>query len=228
MAQVEKTAQEILDLLTKQSIFNSTGSITLNLMDVAVPLQDKSAIGYLLQEWFAGWLTKNNIFYRTNHNTQEFPDFFLDKDSNEKNLLELKTFDYDASPNFDVANFEAYCRSLKTKPYRLDANYLIFGYTFEKGVLIIKNIWLKNIWEITCSSDRFPIRTQVKQDAIYNIRPAIWYSKKIKCPVFVSKKDFILALFETLLKYKKTKPDAKAWLEEVKNSYKNFYGEELI
>ena len=92
----------------------------------------KSAIGDLFQKWFSKWLASKNIQYRTQPNTQEFPDFLLDKDSNTKGLLEIKTFDADRSANFDVANFEAYCPSLKNNAYRLDADYLIGSIPFGK------------------------------------------------------------------------------------------------
>lgn len=46
---------------------------------------------------------------KTKQNTQEFPDFLVDETSEITGLLEIKAF-Y-SSPNFDVANFEAYCDS---------------------------------------------------------------------------------------------------------------------
>ena len=227
MQAIEKTPNEIVDLLKKQGIFNSSGNVTLNLMGVSAELKDKSAIGYVFQEWFACWLKKNNILFRVNTNSQEFPDFYLDKESNEEKLLEVKTFDYDAGPNFDVANFDAYCRSVKTKAYRLDADYLIFGYTFRDGVLEIKDIWLKKIWEITCPSERFPIRTQVKQGIIYNIRPAKWYSNGSRNPIFKSEKEFLKSLFDTIKIYKSS-DDAKKWIEEVNKSLLNYKKESII
>lgn len=52
----------------------------------------------------------------------------------------------------DVANFEAYCRYLKTQAYRLDSDYLIFAYDLTNYEFKIKKLWLKKVWEITGSS----------------------------------------------------------------------------
>ncbi|MEK7068973.1 MAG: NgoBV family restriction endonuclease, partial [Patescibacteria group bacterium] len=65
----------------------------------------------------------NKIYHRSHENSQMSPDFFLSK-SDETDLLEVKTFDYAESPNFDVANFDAYVRDLREKSFRLDADYL--------------------------------------------------------------------------------------------------------
>lgn len=134
------TAEQIYEMLINNGITGSFGNIKFNFLNVSVNIQEKSAIGDLFQEWFAQWLKINNISYRTSANTQEFPDFFLDPFSNNQNLLEVKTFDYARSANFDVANFEAYCRSLRTKAYRLDADYLIFAYLLVDGQFKIERL----------------------------------------------------------------------------------------
>jgi type II restriction enzyme len=178
------TAEQIYKMLINNGITESVGNIKFDFLDVSVNIQEKSAIGDLFQEWFAKWLETNNIQYITPSNTQEFPDFFLDSISNTKNLLEVKTFDYNRSANFDVANFEAYCRSLRTKAYRLDADYLIFAYLLVDGQFKIEKLWLKKIWQITGNSDKYPVKCQIKQEVIYNIRPVAWYSLKAKFQPF--------------------------------------------
>ena len=161
------SAEQIYNLLIKNKITESKGNITFDFLNVSVNIKEKSAVGDLFQEWFAKWMEFNHIEYRISGNTQEFPDFFLDPQSDFKNLLEVKTFDYNRSANFDVANFEAYCRSITTKAYRLDADYLIFAYTLVKGNFTVKKIWHKKIWEITGSSQKYPVKCQTKQDVIY-------------------------------------------------------------
>ncbi|MGF1486702.1 MAG: NgoBV family restriction endonuclease, partial [Prochloraceae cyanobacterium] len=86
-------------------------------------------------EWLSKWLESRNIQYRTQPNTQELPDFLLDRDSHTKGLLEIKTFDSD--------------RSLKNNSYRLDADSLIFSYKLVDYKFTIAKVWLKKIWEIT-------------------------------------------------------------------------------
>ena len=91
--------------------------------------------------------------------------------------------------------------TLRTWPSRTNSDYLIFSYKLTGSVLSIENIWLKKIWEITCPSERWPLKTQTKRGVIYNIRPAAWYSKNARYKVFTSEEDFINAVFETQAEY---------------------------
>ena len=170
------SADEIYDILIRDKITSNQGEITFDFLNISIKINQKSAIGDLFQEWFSAWLRDKDIQFRTKSNTQEFPDFLLDSSSNTTGLLELKTFDYNAGANFDIANFEAYCHSLQTEAYRLDADYLIFAYTLENCKFEIQELWLKKIWEIAGSSKKYPVKCQIKKDIIYNIRPSSWYS----------------------------------------------------
>lgn len=221
------TANQMYNLLIKQKITKSQGSIQFNFLNVAVDIKEKSAIGDLFQEWFAKWMETNNIEYRTPSNTQKFPDFLLDSTSNIKNLLEIKTFDDSRSANFDVANFEAYCRSIKTQAYRLDADYIIFAYLLVDGQFRIEKLWVKKIWEITGNSDRYPVKCQIKQDSIYNIRPISWNSKRAKFKPFNSRFNFVKALHKTLIQYPKTKTLSNNWLNTVEQNYLSHTGQRL-
>ena len=143
-------AQQLYDLLLKNSILYYNGKIKFKLGDTEATIKTRDTIGNSLQSWLGQWLIDNNYYYSEPDNTQEFPDFYLHPTELTTNMLELKSFNNDASPAFDIANFESYCQSLRTKPYRLDADYLIIGYTMneETGNIRIKNIWLKKIWQI--------------------------------------------------------------------------------
>ena len=112
------------------------------------------------------------------------------------NLLEVKAFT--RSPNFDVANFSAYARSLRTHAYRLDAKYLIFKYTPTATGVVIDNVWLKNVWEICSDSKRSPVKIQWKQGDPVNIRPATWYSAKSKFTPFETRKEFVDSLSQVI------------------------------
>jgi len=166
-------------------------------------------------------MNDNNLYYRIKDNTQEFPDFLLDEnDSNTENLLEVKAFIN--SPNFDVANFTAYARSLRTHAYRLDAKYLIFEYGLSpenNGAIFIKNIWLKNVWEICCSSDRSPVKLQWKQGDPVNIRPATWYSNRAKFQPFENKLEFVEALYQVIRMSRLDQNIQNDWLNTVKTNY---------
>ena len=175
---------------------NLTGGTVFQLDNVSLNVKSKDGIGGLIQEWLGLWAKKQG-FKLSEHqaitSSQEFPDFYVDGDG----MLEVKSFDINAGANFDVANFDSYCRSLAEKPERVNADYLIFGYELTGHNLTIKNIWLKKIWQITCASESYPLKVQRKQGVIYNIRPAAWYSNSARYRTFSTKTQFVSALYET-------------------------------
>lgn len=187
------SAQSLFNILKEKNIIGSLGTVYFEMQNSKCIIRDNNIIGNVVQSWLQDFMSKNNINYRTVDNTQEFPDFYLSLDRNDVELLEVKCFTKNA--NFDVANFLSYCHSVLEKPYRLNADYLIFEYsTLENGIMI-KNIWLKKVWEICGSSDRSAIKIQWKKGQPYNIRPANWYGKgKIKYPPFLSRLEFVKAL----------------------------------
>lgn len=219
----QHTAQEIFQLLESQNLQQKKGYIEISFADLTIRVKDKSAVGNLLQEWFGLWLKKHKIFYRQKSNTQEFPDFLLHPISNQEHLLEVKVFDASASPNFDIANFDAYVRSLRTNAYRLNADYLIFAYRLDDGVFRVTNFWLKKIWEISGVMSTRPIRVQEKQGKIVNLRPVIWYSQKpaVTKP-FASKTSFLQALRDTLAQTHNA-AYADTWLIEVNQNLEQHF-----
>lgn len=48
------------------------------------------------------------------------------------------------------------------KPYHFDTDFLIFGYAMDEQTcdVVIKDLWLKKIWEITKTMDNWPITVQ--------------------------------------------------------------------
>lgn len=221
------TVKELYDLLINKGILDFKGNIKINLGGTEAIIKTRDTIGNSLQSWLGEWLSENNIYYSEPDNTQEFPDFYLHPTETNNNMMELKSFNNDASPGFDIANFESYCQSLRTKPYRLNADYLILGYTMDHdGMISIKNIWLKKIWQIAGKSGTYPLRTQVKRGMIYNIRPVVWYSNNSDNSKFQSQEEFVKATYETLQQYK-GKEFATQWLKDVKESYFNYYNKEI-
>ena len=225
MFMVEKlTAKQLYDRLN-DSLLGEVGEIVFDLAGVSVKIDTTDSVGITLQSWLKQYLSDNNIYFSQPLNTQEFPDFFLDN-SMEKNLLEVKSFNCNATPAFDIANFDSYCSSIKNKPYHLDADYLIFGYVMnDKGDITIKKLWLLKVWQIAGTSDRFPLKTQVKKDVIYNIRPNSDF-KKDKAGVFKSKDDFLYAIYETLVLYK-SRDFADEWKSVLATNYEKYYGVKL-
>lgn len=220
------TAQQLFSELKELQLDKEVGIITFNLAGVSVKINTTDTVGITLQAWLKQYLINHKIYFSEPANTQEFPDFYLDDKDSYKHMLEIKAFNYNATPAFDIANFESYCSSVKEKPYRLDADYLIFGYVMdENGDITVKKVWLHKIWQIAGKSQRFPLKTQVKRDMIYNIRPNNEFKSGKEGP-FKSKDDFLLAIYETLQLYK-GKAYADEWKECLSINYKDYYKTEL-
>lgn len=213
------TASEIYDLLLNEfKIKEQIGSIEITLGGISAKYNGKDAIGDLLQEWLGKWLKQKNFYFRQPAHTQSFPDFLLTESIN-SGFLELKTFNADASPAFDIANFDSYCTSLLMIPERIDADYLIICYKMVNAQLSIDNIWLKKVWELTSPSGPDPIKLQVKRKQIYNLRPCTWYSNRLKYVPFKNKNDFLMALAETHNLYPQCEQYKTDWLKKVKTQY---------
>lgn len=223
----------MVDIISSQIIYKDliknvkghTGTIYFNLAGVCLRVDGTDTVGKTLQEWLKEYLKKNNYFFREPTNTQLFPDFFLG-DTDDKNLLEIKSFHYSKTPAFDIANFDAYCSKIENEPYCLYADYLIFGYEMIEEKISIEEIWLKKIWEIAGSSTRYPLKTQVKRDVIYNIRPNSDF-KKGNEPVFKNELDFLKALEETIRLYKGIKR-GKEWKNNFTKNYRNHFKKDIL
>ena len=221
------TATQIYrELLNNFKIREKIGSIEIKLGNISATYKGRDAIGDLLQEWLSEWMKERNYYFRTRDNTQTFPDYLL-SESDTKDFLELKTFNADASPAFDLANFDFYCTSLLTIPERIDADYLILSYRMQDGELSIDNIWLKKIWEITSPSGRDPIKLQVKRGQIYNIRPCTWYSERLKFKPFNDKQAFLDGIANTHESYPQCDKYKHSWFKKVAAAYLNNTGPKL-
>lgn len=222
------SAQQIYNKLVNEfDIMNATGFIAFTLKDVSIRVKQNDVVGNILEEWLYKWLQENG--FDVVHNTaQNPPDFWLDRNDREKDLLEIKSF-Y-SSPSFDIAAFMSYVNELKAKPYRLFSDYLIIKYDMneETGDVSIVNVWLKKVWEISAPSERWPIKTQYKNGQIVNIRPATWYSDRQRFPTFTCKEHFVSALEETIYAYPETHSVAATWKRDLCANYRRKYGTDLV
>jgi len=212
---------ELLSHLNNNKITEATGKIIFNFLNINSEIKSLSVIGDIIQNWLNDYLFHHNISFQPPPHSQVFPDFYL-QDNDIKYLLEIKCYNSNAAPNFDIANFESYVQSVLENPTRLDSYYLIFGYKLnsETNELSIKNVWLKRVWEICRSSERYSINTNVKKGSIHNIRPATWFAKKAKFQTFQNLEEFLMALWDTIRKYPQTDHLRKAdWINKVKVGY---------
>lgn len=223
------TAEQVYDrLLNVDKIKTAEGQIRFFLGNVNIIVRQKDVVGNIIQEWLEGWLKENNIAFDTNPNTQMPPDIFLNPDNHSIDLLEVKAFNYAATPGFDIADFKAYAREIIENPHMLHTKYIIFGYSMSNdGIVTIKDIWLKNVWEICRSMDTWPINVQYKNKVIHKIRPAKWYGKQSRFPMFQSLEHFLSAIEETLFSYHDTHALSVGWRKKLIEAYKNNYSKTI-
>ena len=212
-------------LLDEDKLLEIEGQIKFFLGDVDIIVKQKDVVGNIIQEWLQGWMDKRGIEYALNDNTQMPPDFFLNPDDKTTDLLEVKAFNRSASPGFDIADFRMYEEEIIEKPYMLNVDYLIFGYDMsDDGVVTIKDLWLKKVWEITRRMDGWSINLQVKQGVVHKIRPGVWYSDRPgNIPMFKCIEDFIAAIEEAVYQNPKTHESAATWKKNFIDSYRKFY-----
>lgn len=196
------------------SLKNVSGSINITLNNFSLILNNKSLVGDSLESWIGEYLKSlekiTKVKITPNPISQTFPDIYLETSLYGKTNLEIKTFDIEAGANFDIANFNSYVDSLLENPDKINADYLVIGYSLNNGYLKIKNIWYKKVWQLCCPSKNWALKLQIKRKIIYNIRPCNLTGKSVYSP-FSSKDEFINALQNVLNQYPQTKLKYMNW-----------------
>lgn len=225
---MKTTAQQLYDrLVNDYQLVGEQGGIKFQLKDLEITVKTKDSVGNLIQEWLKAWMVCEGFAFVEATNSQTFPDFLLNVSDPTRDLLEVKSFDWDRGSGFDLANFDSYCNSLLEFAYRLDADYLIFAYQMIEGQISIKHIWLKKIWDLACPSSTYPLKVQEKKNVIYNIRPATWYFERTVFKPFGSAEAFLKALNETRYQYPQTRHSNAHWLRKVLKNYEQHTGVRL-
>ena len=220
------SAQQIYEALKNDfGIVNSKGEITFELNSFRITVEQNNVVGNILEEWLAKWMKDKDYAFILNKK-QRSPDFWLNPDNLDRDWLELKSFT--GSPNFDIGGFRGYINEILGKPQKLDAKYLLLKYKMNRGgILEIQNIWLRNVWEISSPSARWPIKVDYKNNDITTLRPAIWYSDNTDYSRFASLEHFLAALEQTIYKFPGTNNLAETWLDTVKDRYQQYSGRAL-
>jgi len=221
---------EVYDMLVNEDkLLELQGQIKFFLGDIDIIVKQKDVVGNIMQEWMQGWLDHKGIKYALSDNSQMPPDFYLDPDNRTVGLLEVKAFNRNASPGFDIADFRMYVDEIVKKPYMLDVDYLIFGYDMsDDGVVTIQDVWIKKVWEITRRMKQWPVNLQVKDNVVHKIRPAVWYStSRVEYSVFDTLEDFIAAIEETVYQNPDTRDRAGTWKVKFLDEYEKHYGVRL-
>ena len=98
----------------------------------------------------------------------------------------------------------------------------------ETGIVTIDDVWLKNVWEISCPSNSWAVKVQDKKRVIYNLRPATWYSAgRTQYKVFESLTDFLSALDYVIKTYPATSQIGLTWRNKVAKSYREYFGKDI-
>lgn len=225
------TAEQIYEkLMNDDQILSLEGQIKFYLGDVNIIVKQRDVVGNIMQEWLQGWLDARGIEYAPNENSQMPPDFYLSPDDKTENLLEVKAFNRNGSPGFDIADFRMYAEEIQEKPYMLYVDYLIFGYDMSNdGIVTIKDMWLKKVWQITRRMEDHALNLQIKDGVIHKIRPGVWYSgNTVDYAIFNSLEDFISAIDDTVYREPRLRDTiATTWLSKFQRNYKSRYGREL-
>ncbi len=205
--------KQIVDEFNRQGIVGKPAELSFSLDGLRINLETKDIVGGVLQEWFGQWMTNQGYDVSAPTNTQAFPDFYINKTL----MLESKSFVDGKKPGFDVAAYSNYVESLTTLPQRLDATYVIFSYEMQNAKVYVRNVWLKNIWEMLGPSATNILELQVKRGYPTNIRPKNF--PKSSDGLFASRYEFCEHLHRSALKFGNIRGHDENWLTALQANY---------
>lgn len=175
---MSNTIRSLDDLykLASNDIKGKEGNILIVVNNIPQTSKSNDIIGNCLQEWLPAWFKDNGLNLESNEHTQKFPDFIAHFDDKSYDM-DIKCWNYNKRPSFDIANLDSFYTTTWSDPSKIFAKYLIIGYTPTRHGFKITDIFLKNLWEITSKSTKYPIGLQVKKNKPYAIRPCDFVKK---------------------------------------------------
>lgn len=165
-----KSLDELYQLALRD-IKGQQGSIVIYVANIPQVSQTNDIIGNSLQEWLPAWFKDNGLELQPNKSTQKFPDFTAIFEDDDNVEMDIKCWNADNTPAFDLANFESFYQVVYNSPDKIFAKYLVIGYKPNKHGFTIDEIYLKNMWEMTSNTPTKPINLQLKRERPYAIRP---------------------------------------------------------
>lgn len=177
-----ETIEELFSL-THEKLVGQSGAISINFANRTHVYSGNDVIGNCLQEWLPSWFSFLGVDIQAGEHTQEFPDFVANFDGISYDV-EVKAWNVNNAPAFDLANFFSFLDTTYNEPGKLNAHYFILGYRpatdgFSQGFQLEK-VYLKHIWEITNPSRNYSIGLQVKRGIPYAMRPCNFYRNEDK------------------------------------------------
>jgi hypothetical protein len=139
-----------------------------NMINLCELIDINNSIGCILQSIMFNIFQKNINTFESGPK-QKSPDFINRK------IFEYELKCFEKNPNFDISAYVCFVNQL-IKNYglqrKLYTKYLIFEYILDTNFIIIKNVYIKNIWNLINYSGKYPISVQNKKNIWYNIRPS--------------------------------------------------------
>ena len=231
--------QKIENHLKSDQIFPTKIDLTCSIKGLTFSINNRDIMGGVIQEWFYQYLDTKGIKWNSPETSQSYPDVIL----SDGHYLEIKSFHYEGSLAFDIANFKSLIDNLTTNAKRLDSDYIIYAYSVENSgeteKYFLQKYWIKKIWEMT----RIPIITkkktqspfisaQVKQGTMTNLRP--YRFDKNPQEAIKGKKVFLQQLKKTidhfsvqLIKPKTKFKNSNEWFDLVTKCYERQTGRVL-
>lgn len=172
------------------------GYIKCNIGNLSFNIMNKDVIGGIIEEWVGIWLLQNKIAHYKIGTTQTFPDLVLGvpSDITKCQYLEIKCFNISKSPSFDLGDIIKIKQKIKEDSKVINTAYMIFGYTMNHDFIFVNKIWIKNIWQITGPSHKYPCKVSTLNGKPYKIKPVTWYNTKSKFKPFNSKYQFLKSI----------------------------------
>lgn len=220
-------AEKLFKQLQADGIVGATGKIKADFelttgagsLNIKKQITKPSSVGQIIEEWLSAYMDDRKIYYRI-QKSQESPDYFLNKKSDRKDLLEVKV--YGKSAAFDLGSVRGVCNTLPEEAYKLDMDYLIMHYAMSDvtGDIIIKDIWLRKIWQVAGKEISAPHRLsrQVKNNQVTTIRP-IGMKKPNPDAQFLNLEEYLHALYIEYSDIEKAKKKQEEWLRKIVASY---------
>lgn len=196
-------SRKIKSCLEQQFGVKTHGHIQFLIKGRRYDITSSDVIGGVVQDWIGQFLSsRSELKLHKNDDTQDFPDYFLD--SRKSCAFEVKCYNVDRSPGFDLAHFERYLDAVdgKLRTLFVDADYLVIGYRQSDAGISLEKFMLKKIWQMTGPMKKYPLGLQVKRGLAVNIRPKNFTSEKvIKTGLFTSSHEFLDALDKAAKKF---------------------------
>jgi NgoBV restriction endonuclease len=131
------TPEELYSKLVDEfKIFEKKGNIFFELGNIDIVVKRRDVVGNIIQEWLYEWLRRNDIEFEQD-DSQLPPDLFLDPENKTNNLVEVKAFNSDATPAFDISDPITFLTDITKRPYMLHTKYLIFAYKMDENTGVV-------------------------------------------------------------------------------------------